>query len=72
MIVVADCDGCLKVKGGRCVAFKDPAYQHRRGRCYGYTDCPDELKRIVDQMVAYSWGVESYRNRLSESLRGVE
>ncbi len=67
---VEGCRDCLKVAAnGTCVAFTDPGFQHRNGMCFGYIDDPEELSQVVDQMYSYARGVESYRSRLSETLR---
>ena len=50
--LVEQCYGCKKAGFTVCKVFKDPAYQHRRGRkCYGYsndTDWEIKVKRAVD------------------------
>jgi hypothetical protein len=46
--VVSGCDGCLKKEpGGRiCSVFKDPAYQHRNGKCFGYINDPKDMAKL--------------------------
>ena len=56
--VVPECAGCLKAEFDRrmliCSVFKDPAYQHRNGQCYGYTSSAKEMAVIFYALADYS------------------
>lgn len=51
MEIVEQCEGCVKIEGGKCVAFNEPDYQWRSGSCWGRSDDPNwhkEYKKALD------------------------
>ena len=47
--------GCAKIKGdGTCLAFLDPKFQWRNGRCFGLAD-KKTLGRVKREMQDYAY-----------------
>lgn len=60
---VSGCQGCLKIESNCgieiCSVFKDPAFQHRNGKCPGYTEKPGDMVRMYVDLVKYAEHIDS-------------
>jgi hypothetical protein len=72
MAVFEKCKNCLKLEKDRCIAFTDPCFQWRNGKCFGYTDDPETMAKIFEDIYQYNLerGVEvSLAKKAAEHFR---
>ena len=81
---VDECKGCLKTDcGGRtCSVFEDPKYQHQHGKCFGFTDDPEDMAKLFDDLALnadspvmarkYTQEARAWRQRIGQLPPGEE
>jgi hypothetical protein len=54
--VISQCEGCalIDILTGVCTAFQDPAYQWRKGECWGKCASAEEMIRRLQAIISYN------------------